>query len=78
MASERAVGAELDTRRAGLEGVGRWLEQWGEAWDSFEIEPEEYIDAGDKVVEFLRVTATGKGSGVRIERQDALEAAGLE
>jgi ketosteroid isomerase-like protein len=56
----------------GHEGVVRWLQQWGEAWESFELGPTEFIDAGDKVVGLFTLTATGKGSGVKLERNDAI------
>jgi ketosteroid isomerase-like protein len=56
----------------GHEGYGRWLEDWGAAWAEWTIEPEEYIDADDAVVVFLRMKTKGRGSGVEVERQDAL------
>ena len=56
----------------GLDGVARWLRQWGEAWESFELGPTRFIDAGDKVVGLFTLTATGKGSGVKVERDDAI------
>jgi SnoaL-like domain len=43
--------------RAGLE---RWLEDWAGAWSQFSMEPEEFIDAGDRVVAVIRMTATGR------------------
>ncbi len=56
----------------GHEGFGRWLEDWGAAWSEYSIRPEEFIDAGDRVVAVIRVKAVGRGSGVAVERQDAL------
>jgi ketosteroid isomerase-like protein len=57
----------------GHAGWREWLAHFGEAWESFAVEAEEYIDAGDdKVVELLRLTAQGKGSGVAVERQDGI------
>ena len=56
----------------GHEGYLRWLEDWGEAWDDFSMEPERWIDAGDKVVLILQMTAKGKGSGVEVKRRDAM------
>src|SRR5271165_1174445 len=50
----------------------RWLENWGAAWADFSIEPEEFLDAGTGVVSVFRMKATGRGSGVAIERQDAI------
>ena len=55
----------------GYEGLTRWLEEWGAAWAAWSIEPEEFIDAGDSVVVFIRMKAQGRGSGVEVERRDA-------
>jgi uncharacterized protein len=55
----------------GHDGLARWLEDWGAAWAAWSIEPEEFIDAGDSVVVFIRMKAEGRGSGVEIERRDA-------
>ena len=56
----------------GRAGVERWLEDWSSAWLEFTMDPEEFIDAGERVVFLFRMTATGRGSGVRVERQDAM------
>jgi ketosteroid isomerase-like protein len=56
----------------GHAGYGRWLEDWASAWSEFTLEPEEFIDAGERVIVALRMKATGRGSGVTLERQDAL------
>jgi len=52
-------------------GFARWLENWSAAWEKFSIEPEESLDAGSRVVLVFRMKATGRGSGVAVERQDA-------
>jgi ketosteroid isomerase-like protein len=54
--------------------VRRWLfEDWSDAWSVWTAQPEEYIDAGgDRVIAVFRISATGRSSGVRIERQDAI------
>jgi ketosteroid isomerase-like protein len=56
----------------GHAGVGQWLEDWSAAWSDFSMEPEEFIEVGERVVALIRMTATGRGSGVRVERQDAM------
>ena len=56
----------------GHEGYLRWLEDWGEAWDSFSMEPLRWVDAGEKVVLIFQMTAKGKGSGVEVKRRDAM------
>jgi len=53
-------------------GFARWLENWDRAWSEFSIEPEELIDAGARVVSILCMKATGRGSGVAVERQDGV------
>lgn len=56
----------------GHAGYARWLGDWGAAWAEWSIEPEEFIDAGDYVVAVIRMKAKGQGSGIEVERQDAL------
>jgi ketosteroid isomerase-like protein len=54
--------------------VRRWLfEDWAAAWSDYSAEPQEFIDADDdRVIAVFRVKATGRASGVDIERQDAI------
>jgi ketosteroid isomerase-like protein len=52
--------------------ASRWLEDWGAAWADWSIEPDEFIDAGNAVVIFIRMKAEGRGSGIEVDRQDAL------
>jgi ketosteroid isomerase-like protein len=56
----------------GHDGYVRWLQDFSAAWSDFSLVPEEYLDAGDRVVALFRITAVGAGSGVRVERQDAM------
>jgi ketosteroid isomerase-like protein len=56
----------------GLDGYARWMQDFSAPWSEFSISPEEYLDAGDHVIAVFRVTAIGAGSGVRVERQDAM------
>jgi ketosteroid isomerase-like protein len=56
----------------GHAGFGRWLEDWAAAWSEFTMEPEEFLDAGEHVVAFILTRATGQGSGVALERHDAM------
>jgi ketosteroid isomerase-like protein len=55
----------------GHAGFRRWLEDWGAAWAAWSVEPEEFIDAADSVVVFIRMKTQGRGSGIEIERRDA-------
>src|SRR6478672_5618024 len=64
----------LDAREyRGRAGWARWLQDWGEAIAEYSVEPEEFIDADDEhVILVLRLYATGRGSGVKVERRDAM------
>jgi ketosteroid isomerase-like protein len=54
--------------------VRRWLfEDWASAWADYSADPEEFIDVDDeRVISVSRVKATGRSSGVEIDRQDAM------
>jgi ketosteroid isomerase-like protein len=56
----------------GEEGFMAWLSRWAEAFPDSVVEPERYVDAGDRVVAILALTATGGTSGVRLERRDGM------
>src|ERR1700726_1640491 len=55
--------------------VWRWLfEDWASAWSEWSAEePEECLDVdAERVIVVFRIKATGRTSGVAIERQDAM------
>jgi ketosteroid isomerase-like protein len=56
----------------GHAGFGRWLQDWSAAWSEYSVEPEEFLDAGERVVALIRQRTTGGGSGVALEREDAM------
>jgi len=56
----------------GAEGFMEWLEDWSAAWEEWSLDPEEYIDAGERVIVVAKMHARGRGSGVEVDRQDAL------
>ena len=57
----------------GLQQLRRDLhEEDLEVWEERRLEPEEFIDAGDRVVVFLHEFRRGKGSGVAIEVDTAV------
>ena len=57
----------------GHAGWARWFEDWGAAWAEQSVEPEEFIDADDdRAMLVMRLYMTGRGSGVKVERQDAM------
>jgi ketosteroid isomerase-like protein len=52
----------------GHEGVERFFRDWLAIWSEYEIEASDFIEAGDAVAVVFRQAGTGRGSGVRIER----------
>jgi len=55
----------------GLDGFMKWQADWEASWANWQWKPQEFIDAGDRVIAVLKVNATGRGSGVDVERVDA-------
>src|SRR5262245_52851012 len=53
----------------GRDEIRAWLEREWEVWEGgrTDWQPEELIDAGDKVLVFTRFGGQGKGSGARVE-----------
>jgi SnoaL-like domain len=63
-----ALGPPSTPGLAGLaEGWGDWLEPW----ESYYIEVEEFIDAGDEVVALARVSARSSRDAVAVEHAPA-------
>ena len=52
----------------GREEVRRFFRDWLGAWTDYEIETLECFDAGGAVVLVFRQAGTGRGSGIRTER----------
>ena len=62
-----AVGG-IDEGRI-LRGLGEIMQDYEsveQTWDEHRIEPQEFIDAGDRVVVFLREYQRGKRSGIEL------------
>ena len=55
----------------GREGFVRFVENWSDAWAAWSMDVQDYLDAGDRVVVFVRMKATGQ-SGITLERNDAV------
>lgn len=56
----------------GVDGVRRIAANW--PWDALHFDPERFLDVdGERVLVFVRATATGVGSGVPVERRTAHE-----
>jgi ketosteroid isomerase-like protein len=52
----------------GYEGLEQHFRDWLGTWTDFDQATREYIDAGNAVVVVFRQSGTGRGSGVRVER----------
>ena len=55
----------------GHQALRAFLEGYIESFEAFRMEPEEIIDAGDRVLVFLRVLGRGRGSGIDVEVRPA-------
>jgi ketosteroid isomerase-like protein len=61
------IGLDFEPVYRGVEGFLRFLGRLSEAFGEFRWEPEEYFDAGDDVVVFVRMITTGRRSGTKTE-----------
>jgi uncharacterized protein len=52
----------------GLDGVRRYIESFSSYWEEIRFEPQEFIDAGDRVVVVARLVGRGRKSGVDVRR----------
>ena len=51
----------------GREGIAEMIAMLRDTWGKWRFEPERFLDAGDRVVAFVRIFAEGGASGVPIE-----------
>ena len=55
----------------GAEGAMQFNAEWADAWDDWEIEVEEYIDAGERVVVILNQRGRAKATGIPVDMRFA-------
>jgi ketosteroid isomerase-like protein len=55
----------------GAEGARQFLAQWADAWDGWELEVEEYIDAGERVVVLINQRGRSKATGIPVHMRFA-------
>jgi ketosteroid isomerase-like protein len=60
----RNVDAEV---HPGIDGLQRWTDRIGEMWKDFQVEPQEVVEAGERVVTCVRLSGRGLSSGVEAE-----------
>jgi ketosteroid isomerase-like protein len=53
----------------GPEAVGQFLQEWSAAFDDFDFEAEEILDAGDSVLVLLHQWGHGRDTGARVENR---------
>ncbi len=49
----------------------QFLAEWADAWDDWEMEVEEYIDAGERVVVIVNQRGRSKASGIPVDMRFA-------
>jgi ketosteroid isomerase-like protein len=52
----------------GIDAVRHYMDSFADYWAEVRIEPEEFIDAGERVVVMARFVGRGKKSGVEVAR----------
>jgi len=55
----------------GVEGAMRFNAEWAAAWDDWELEVEDYLDAGERVVVIVNQRGRSKATGVPVEMRFA-------
>jgi hypothetical protein len=65
------AGPVQDRHLIGLEGLIEGWRDWLEPWASYRMELEEVIDAGDRVLSLIHVTAKTSHDGVEVEHRPA-------
>ena len=57
----------------GHDGFLAWLRGWGEGWESWRVEDAEFRPVDDdQVLALFRMVTKGKGSGIEMDRLDAI------
>ena len=62
--SSGLIPPDLAGEHHGHEGFRRLWEHWRLAWQDLRFEPQEVIDAGDRMIVTVRMSGQGKGSGL--------------
>ena len=56
---------------SGVEGAMQFNAEWAAAWDDWELEPEDFLDAGERVVVIINQRGRSKATGVPVEMRFA-------
>ena len=57
---------------AGLEGARAFMRDWWEAWEDWELEVEEVLDAGENAVAIVRQRGRSKATGLPVDMRFAM------
>jgi ketosteroid isomerase-like protein len=55
----------------GVEGARQFQAEWADAWDDWEVEVEDYIDAGERVVVIVNQRGRSKATGIPVDMRFA-------
>ena len=55
----------------GPEGANQFNAEWADAWDGWELEAEDYIDAGECVVVIVNQRGRSKATGIPVDMRFA-------
>jgi ketosteroid isomerase-like protein len=69
--ARRVFGSIPPSISRGLQGFAEAWRDWLEPWESYYIEVEEFIDAGDEVISLTRVLAQTTRDAVAVEHRPA-------
>jgi ketosteroid isomerase-like protein len=56
---------------SGVEGAMQFNAEWADAWDGWELEVEDYLDAGERVVVIINQRGRSKATGVPVDMRFA-------
>jgi ketosteroid isomerase-like protein len=69
--SASAEAADLVGTWHGLEGMGRAIREWLDAFDDVRLAGEQYFDLGESVVVLTRLRSTAKATGMPFDSEGA-------
>ena len=56
---------------SGVEGAMQFMAEWADAWDGWELEVEDYLDAGERVVVIINQRGRSKATGIPVDMRFA-------
>ncbi len=56
---------------SGVEGAMQFNAEWADAWEDWELEVEDYLDAGERVVVIIKQRGRAKATGIPVDMRFA-------